>query len=496
MKKHISITSLLKVASLSGFLFLGCVNAESQKTQSRPADDQVASVASVAGQSSGFKTSLAAEKAGSDLVVDVVKAVIPSVVSIHSEKIVEVRPHQYFNPLEEFFGMPRQQQRSRKHKQQGLGSGVIVSKEGLVLTNHHVAGEADEIKITLSDERVFEAEVVGSDKLSDVAVLKIKNPPKDLPVSILGDSDELQVGETVLAIGNPFGYSNTVTKGIISAKRRTVGINSYENYLQTDASINPGNSGGALVNLKGKLIGINTAIASRSGASNGIGFAIPINMAHDIMDDLIGHGSVTRGFLGVYLQAIDKNIQEGLGLKEAKGALVSKVIEDSPAEDAGLKEMDVITRVNGRKAKNVNDVRNFVAQLKPEKKYAFNVIRDGKPKVIKVKIGKREDDEVAQGTKNKKSKDYGLTLEDITEELAYQLRLSQKSGVVVTEVSIGTPADKAGFRVGDLIKKAAGQKVKKAKDFYKAIKESKKSTAMVMVERQGGVVFLGLKIGK
>jgi serine protease Do len=443
---------------------------------------------------SGYSKS---EAQKSDLIVEVIKSVIPSVVSIHSEKIIEVKPHQYFNPFEEFFfffGDPhRQEPGQRKHKQQGLGSGVIISEKGHILTNHHVAGDADELKVTFTDEREFEAELVGSDKLSDVAVIKIKNPPDNLPVAVLGDSEKLEVGETVITIGNPFGYSNTVTSGIISAKGRRVGINSYENYLQTDASINPGNSGGALVDLDGKLVGINTAIASRTGASHGIGFAIPINMANDIMKDLIGEGIVTRGYLGVYLQKLDKNISSALELKSTRGALVSGVIQDSPAEKAGFQEMDVIIKVQGKKIKDANHLRNTVAMLEPGKTCKFTIIRNKKEKTIKVKIGIRDEEQTAETPKKKSEENYGLTLENIDRNHVYRYNLNITSGIVVTGIEVGTSADKAGFKEGDVIMTVNKQRVNSVRKFQKIIKSSKKDTHLVLIDRGGANMYLGLK---
>lgn len=436
----------------------------------------------------------------SDGIVEVVKNIIPGVVAIHSEKVIEQSAMQYLNPFEELFGDPYGQQNTPRQppsqqKQQGLGSGVIISSEGYILTNHHVAGDADELKVTLSDERTYEAELVGTDKLSDVAVIKLKNPPKDLPVIPLGNSDEVRIGETVLAVGSPFGYSNTVTKGIISARGRQVGLNSYESYLQTDASINPGNSGGALVDLKGELIGINTAIASRTGSSNGIGFAIPINMAKNIYQQLVKSGSVTRGYLGVFLQEIDDNLVEALKLKDKHGALISKVIEDSPAQKAGLKETDVLLAIDDVRVKDVNELRNNVAMLAPGKEYTFVFLRDGKEQKTKIKIGERDADQVVGGsTEPEKQKEIGLSLTEIDQRLAYQYRLNRTDGIMVTEVKPGTPADKAGFEAGDIILQVGKEKTAKLSDWIKALKSAKKSTVMVLVERRGGNLFIALKV--
>ncbi|MFC1584994.1 Do family serine endopeptidase [Fibrobacterota bacterium] len=496
------ISMFLILTVVPGLVLSGCLGKENRKGGASQAEYESDNLS---GSRSDTKpiipelnAPLKSEKEKSDRVVAVVKSIIPCVVSVHSEKILKVQPHQYFNPFEDFFfffGDPHgQQPRKKPYKQQGLGSGVVISKQGHILTNNHVVGDADELKVTFSEEQEFEAELVGTDKLSDVAVIKIKNPPKDLPVAPLGDSDKLEVGETVIAIGNPFGYSNTVTSGIISAKGRRVGINSYENYLQTDASINPGNSGGALVNLDGQLIGINTAIASRTGASHGIGFAIPINMAHDIMEDLIGKGSVTRGYLGVYLQAVDENISQALGIKNPKGALVARVIEDSPAQRAGFKEMDLIVKADGKKIKDVNHLRNMVAMLKPGKTIKFHVLRERNKMTLKVKIGIREDEERLENRERETSENYGLTVENISQGHTYQYNLEITSGVVVTDVSIGSPADKSGFKAGDVILSIDKKRVNNVGKFQKILKSSKKDILLIQIDRSGSNMYLGLKI--
>ncbi len=429
----------------------------------------------------------------SNLVVSVVKKVMPAVVSIHSEKLVDVPYHQFFNPFEELFGSPKDK-KSQKYKQQGLGSGVIIDSEGYIITNHHVAGEADELMITLSDDRQFEAKIIGTDKLSDVAVIKIKSPPADLPVAELGNSNNMDIGETVLAIGNPFGYSNTVTMGIISAKGRTVGVNSYENYLQTDASINPGNSGGALVNLDGKVIGINTAIASRTGGSHGIGFAIPINMAKKIMQDLLDDGAVTRGYLGVYLQALDNNIASALNLDNTKGALISSVIENSPAEEAGLQDMDVIIKVDGKDIKDVNQLRNVVALLKPSQSYPFEIIRNGKIKKVDINIGEREDEKEAKKPTKEPEDDFGLSLRDLDYHSAKRLDINSANGALVMDVEPNSLADNSGLKKGDVIVEANRQAVKSAEEVYEILNSVKGEVCLLHVIRNGGDLYVGLKL--
>ncbi len=486
--RHFNIATLL----CAGLISVSC-GKDSLQEKMEKLEGKLKSLQS---QISHMKKHPQSSGVGGNSIAQVVEEVVPKVVSIHAEKIIEVQPHQYFNPYEDFFfGNPRQQKpKSQKRKQQGLGSGVIFSKEGHILSNHHVAGDADKLMVTLSDGREFEAELVGSDKLSDVAVIKIKKPPKDLPVISLGNSDELRVGERVIAVGNPFGYSNTVTSGILSAKGRQVGINSYENYLQTDASSNPGNSGGALVNLKGELIGINTAIASRSGASNGIGFAIPINMAQSMLSELMEGGSVTRGYLGVYLQDVDKNLSEALGIKKTQGALITKVIEDSPAEKGGIEERDFIIEVDGKKIKNVNHLRNIVAQLKPKKTYKFKVIRNNKKKTLKVAVGVRDGEDLAQGKHKKVETNLGLALENINQNHIYRFNLNRKSGVIVMGVEGGSKSEDAGLRPGDIILSVDKEKIKSIRDFKNAIRKSKKKSVLVLVDRQGSTQFLGLKI--
>lgn len=442
----------------------------------------------------------------SNAISDVAEKTTKVVVSIHAEKVIEVQPHQYFNPFEDFFRNdpfgdffnrrsypPQKQLPKQKHKQQGMGSGVIVSEQGYILTNHHVVGEADTIFVTLTDKRKFEAEIIGSDKESDVAVIKIKEPPENLPVARIGNSNQVKIGEFVIAIGSPFGYSNTVTSGIISAKGRTTGLNLFENYIQTDASINPGNSGGALLNLKGELIGINTAIASRSGGSQGIGFAIPINMAKHIMEDILYDGQVKRGYLGVYLQDMDNNLLDYFGIKELKGALVTKVIDDSPAEKAGFKPQDLIIKVNGEVIKDMNHCRNLVALLEPDETTTFTIIRNKKEMELKVSIGERQNQLVSANEKGRAP--LGLNVENIQEEHLRKYQLAMKEGVVVTRIEMGSNADKAGFHEGDVILEINNVKVKSVDGLKDELRKTK-GAALILIDRRGVQQFLGLKVSE
>lgn len=437
---------------------------------------------------------------------NIAEKISPMVVSVHSEKVIEQR---FQNPFRgspfgqdffDFFGDPRriprgQQPEPREFKQEGMGSGVIISKEGYVLTNNHVVGEADKIYITLTDQRKFEAEIVGSDQMSDLALIKLKDPPDNLPVVRLGDSETLKVGELVIAIGSPFGYSNTITQGIVSAKGRTTGLNLYENYIQTDASINPGNSGGALLNLKGELVGINTAIASRSGGSQGIGFAIPINMAKVIVNDLLNGGSVKRGFLGVMPQDLDKNLAEHFGLKEISGTLISQVVEDSPAAKGGFQTEDVVLKVEGKKVENANHFRNLVALLRPGQEAAFEVMRDKQLKTLNVKIGIR-DDQMPSGFKDMENEGkplLGFKIENVGEEQIRAFNLQVESGVVITHVKLNTEADRAGLRAGDVILRIGKTDIKNVGDVARAVKKSK-NQVLIYIDRNGQPLFKSLKL--
>jgi len=427
----------------------------------------------------------------------VAKKVNPVVVSIHSEKSVEFSPHQFFGPYGDLFGQ-RPDPKTQKRKQRGLGSGIIISSQGHILTNNHVVGDADELRITLSDNREYEAEIVGTDKLSDVAVIKIKERVKNLPIANLGNSDELEIGETVIAIGSPFGQFNTITKGILSAKQREVGMSrgNYEDFLQTDASINPGNSGGALVNLKGEVIGVNTAIASRSGGSQGIGFAIPINMARDILEDLIYDGKVTRGFLGVGIDDLNQNLSDAVGLKTPHGSIITMVMPGKAAEKAGFKAGDVIVKVDGIKIKNSNHLRNLIAKLDPEKKYTIGIIRNKKKKKMSVILGYKDGKEIASLQESDQSATptkLGLKLKKITPPLSKKYQLEIDEGLLVVGVKDNTAAEKSGFKEGDVILEIDNKKVNSFKDYKKALKGASKSV-LVLISRRGNKKFKGLRL--
>lgn len=425
----------------------------------------------------------------------VVKKAGPAVVYVGVEKSVHVTgqgsPYDFFNDpfFERFFGpqfkhpkIPRQ----RKFKQKGAGSGFIIAPDGYILTNNHVVADADKITVRLSDEREFTAKVVGTDPQSDVALIKIDG--KNLPVLPLGDSDQLQVGEWVIAIGNPFELMQTVTVGVVSAKGRNhMGISDYENYIQTDAAINPGNSGGPLLNIHGEAIGINSAIFSRSGGYMGIGFAIPINMAKNIEQQLLKHGKVTRGWLGVMIQDVNKDLAKSFNLKTTHGVLISEVTSKSPAEKAGIKQGDVVLAIDGKPVNNVAELRNAIAMTSPGTKLVLTVIRDGKKYSIPVAIGEQPAD-FAQTAKHMGASplaDMGLSLQDLTPELAEQFGYEKSQGVLIAEVEPDSPAGRVGLQAGQLIEEVNKRRVHNLKELKEALKRSQHKKQVLLRVRAG-----------
>lgn len=430
---------------------------------------------------------------------DVVKQVSPSVVNIYSTKIIKANPYimPFFDDpfLRRFFGfdLPQRQQQQRSFKEQSLGSGVIVTEDGYILTNNHVVDGADEIKIILYNNEEFDAKVVGKDPQTDVAVLKVD--AKKLPAATLGDSSVLEVGDIVLAIGNPFGLGHTVTMGIVSAKGRSnLGIVNYEDFIQTDASINPGNSGGALVDVKGRLIGINTAIFSRTGGNMGIGFAIPINLAKDVMSQILETGKVRRGYLGILLQPITAKLAKEFGLSDKTGALVSEVSQDSPAEKAGIKPGDVIVEFDGKKIEDANQLRWIVAKTKPGANVEVRIIRDGKQKTLQVKVGDwpSELQSAAIPGKAPSSKGDlfdGVELSELDRNTRNELDVPRNiTGVVVTDIDPECPAYKAegGLRVGDVITEIDRKPVRSLDDAYELSRNIKRNSVLLRVWNKNG----------
>lgn len=424
--------------------------------------------------------------------VQVAKTVKPSVVQITTEKIVTYRYWDPFGDLEEFFRSPfeeffdipkrRREPKTYKKKQEGLGSGFIVDEDGYILTNNHVIEGVDKILVKLlGDERKYEAKVIGTDPKTDLALIKI-NAGRPLPPVKLGDSDKIEVGEWVIAIGNPYGLEETVTVGVISAKGRSgFGITQYEDFIQTDAAINPGNSGGPLVNIRGEVIGINTFIIAPY-AAQGIGFAIPINLAKRVFSQLKEKGRVVRGYLGVWLQPLDEDLAKSFDLPEIKGALVSQVIKDSPAEKAGIKEGDVIIEYDGSKVEDVKDLQMKVANTPVGKRVPVVVWRDKKRVTLYVNIGEMPEKEVA---KSEEKSWRGMTVSSITEEIKEQYDIEDTEGVVVVGVEEGSPAADAGIRIGSVIKIIGSNKISNIFDYKKVIASIPKSSDVRVLVKYG-----------
>ena len=429
----------------------------------------------------------------------VVKKAEPAVVYIGVEKSVRERegrinPYDFFNDpfFERFFGPqfrhPAPQRHPRRFKQRAAGSGFIISADGYILTNNHVVEDADKITVRLQDKREFTARVIGTDPRTDVALIKIE--AKDLPVMPLGDSDKLEVGEWVIAIGSPFELTQTVTVGVVSAKgRNRMGINDYENFIQTDAAINPGNSGGPLLNIHGEAIGINTAIFSRSGGYMGIGFAIPINMAKAVEQQLRDKGKVVRGWLGIGIQDLDKDLADSFGLKSVKGVLVTGVSEKSPADKAGLEQGDVIVSLDGKPVADTADLRNRVAMIRPGSTAELIVIRDGRKKTIEVTIGEQPADFAAMGMKGSHGKSplarMGLSLQDLTPALADQFGYRKGQGVLIADVDPDSPAGRVGLQAGQLIEEVNKIRVHNLRELKKALAHSRRPSQVLLRVRVG-----------
>ena len=396
--------------------------------------------------------------------------------------------HDFWEPFERFFGpMPK-----RPFRQRSLGSGFIISADGLILTNNHVVENADEIVVRLSDSKEYTAKIVGRDSKTDIAVIKIEGAT-NLHSAELGDSDGLKVGEWVMAIGNPFGLENTITAGIVSAKGRFIGQGNYDNFIQTDAAINPGNSGGPLINLKGEVVGINTAIFSRTGGNIGIGFAIPINLAKELLPELRDKGKVTRGWLGVYIQKVTPEIAESMGLPDASGALVADVMPDTPAKKAGIEVGDVILEYDGHPVKESNELPMLVARTAIGKKAKVRLIRHGKEMTVSVDVGELKDEEVAAGPAAEE--DLGLSVQPLTPEIAESLGVdADTKGVVVAAVEPGSVADDAGLRRGDVVLEVNQQQVDSVSSYRSALSKAKgKKSILFLVRRGQNTVFLALK---
>lgn len=436
----------------------------------------------------------------------VVKEVSPSVVNVRVSKKVKSpggvgrgMPFDFFggSPFGQFFESPPGG--GEDFLEQGTGSGVIVSADGYILTNNHVVAGADEITVKTTDGKEFKARVVGTDPHTDLAVIKVD--AAGLTAAKLGDSDQVEVGEWVLAIGSPFDLSNTVTSGIISARgRANVGLADYEDFIQTDAAINPGNSGGPLVNLDGEVIGINSAIATRTGGYMGIGFAIPINMAKNVMDQLIKTGKVTRGWLGVYIQPITPELQKQFGLKSTEGALLSDITAGGPSEKAGLKRGDVIVRFKGQPVKDTNQLRNAVAATKVGADAEVVVVRDGKEKTFAVKIGELPGKDAAGGGQVGEGfgTELGFSVQNLTPEIRQRLAIPEGlEGVVVMDVKQASDAYQKGLRQGDVIVEINRIPVASVTDFNRIIGGVKVGDqVLLVVVTEGHTRYVSFTVGK
>jgi serine protease Do len=433
-----------------------------------------------------------------NIFVVLAKKVKPAVVNVSTTKVVKgggrvfrhfLPPFRERDPFRDFFGedfferffgdLPQ-----RDYVQRSLGSGFIIDKEGYIITNNHVIEGASEIRVRLSTEKEFEAEVKGRDSKVDLALIKIKSG-KDLPFVELGDSDKLEIGEWVMAVGNPFGLSHTVTVGIVSAKGRVIGSGPYDDFIQTDASINPGNSGGPLFDIRGEVVGINTAIVA---TGQGIGFAIPINAAKEIIPQLKEKGKVTRGGIGVYVQKLTPDLAKSFGLEQDKGALVADVIPGSAAEAGGIRRGDVVIQFDGKRIDEMNELPRIVASTPVGKEVEVAIVRQGKPLTLKLQVGELKDEPVAP-TLEKAKLELGMSVLEITPEIARQLRLSEQGGVVVSQVEPGSAADEAGVRRGDVIREVNGQEIRSLMDYRAALARLKKGEVIRLSIKRGERVF-------
>lgn len=435
--------------------------------------------------------------------IELVKSASPAVVNISTTKKVRIGPFRPYrgygpnygprDPFDEFFekfyrGIPE-----RERESHSLGSGFIIDDKGHILTNNHVVAGADEVLVTLSDEHKFPAKIIGRDEETDLAVIKIETK-NSLPYVNLGDSDKLEIGEWVVAIGNPFGLSQTVTAGVVSAKGRIIGAGPYDNFIQTDAAINPGNSGGPLFNMKGNVVGINTAIYS---SGQGLGFAIPINIAKKLAPQLMEHGKVQeRGWLGVAIQGITPELAKSFGLSEGqKGALVGDVVPGSPAEGAGLKRGDVIVGFNGKQVKQAIELPRLVATLKPGKEVTVDVIREGQKKSVTVMLGNKQKASKGELAGTGSADKLGLVIRKLSPPEAHELGVKQDKGVLVQRVEPGSAAEDGGVRMGDILFEVNGADVDSVDTYKNAVEKIKKGEVVrLLVSRKGATTFLAFKL--
>jgi serine protease Do len=453
-----------------------------------------------------YAVSAKSQPLGSNIFVEIAKQQNPAVVNISTKTKRKSRPPRpqrdprapggqdpFQDFYDKFFGNRDKKPRS------GMGSGFIIDKEGFILTNNHVIDGADEIVVLIEEggngEKEYDAKLIGADSKTDIALIKLilkDGDKKNFPAVSLGNSDKLEVGEWVVAIGNPFGLSHTVTVGVVSAKERNIGSGPYDEFIQTDASINPGNSGGPLMNIKGEVIGINTAIISgNTGGNVGIGFAIPINIAKEILGDLKEKGTVTRGWLGVMIQKITPDLAESFNLDRTEGALVGDVIPDSPAEKAGIKRGDVIIKFDKEEVRAMESLPKIVGSTTPGKTVKVEIIRDGKKKVLDVTIAVLKDEEVKVAALDP----IGIQVQDITPDIAQSLNLEGVEGVLVSDVTPGEPGGESGLKRGDIISEVNRNKVKNTDEYNRIASKLKHGdTALMLVKRGGTTIYIAVKL--
>ena len=433
---------------------------------------------------------------------ELAEAARPGVVNIRTVKIIKGgspvfrhffgNPHGgNRNPFDEFFGPFQGDGQKRDFKQRSLGSGFLIDGDGFIVTNNHVIEDADQIKVILADDKEFDAELVGRDPKTDLALIRIEGA-KNLKPLELGNSDKLRVGTWVVAIGSPFGLEQTVTAGIVSAKGRIIGSGPYDDFIQTDASINPGNSGGPLLNMDGEVVGINTAIIA---SGQGIGFAIPINMAKGIIDQLKNKGEVTRGWLGVGIQDLTPELADYYGLKAQKGVLVTQVFEGDPADKAGIKVNDIILSVDGQKVTTGRELSAMIANTQVGSQTTVDLIRDGKTKSLTVTLAKRDDEEKMLATQSRNNNELGIEVTDLDSDIARRFGIEGKeNGVLVTDVKDESLAREADVRPGDIIKEINRTVVKDRKDFVQLMKKNEKSETIQLLVKRRNAGYLVVKI--
>jgi serine protease Do len=428
----------------------------------------------------------------------------PSVVNISTVKTVESGKRFSFNqkgfgdndnPMHDFFERFFGGEKQRKFKEKSLGSGFIIEKDGYIITNNHVIENADKIKVKLTTGKEFDAEIIGRDPNTDLALIKINPKLSKLRAVKLGDSEILKVGQWVVAIGNPFGLEHTVTAGIVSAKGRVIGSGPYDDFIQTDASINPGNSGGPLINVQGEVIGINTAI---NPAGQGIGFAIPINLAKGIIKQLKTDGKVTRGWLGVGIQDITDELAEYYGVKDKKGVLITKVFPGDPADEAGVQPQDIILELNGQTIESTRELTSIIANTDVKDTVRIKILRNGKQKTITVKIAERHDEKLSfyDTQETEKADDLGILVAGLNPDTSYKFNTKETQGVIVTSVQPGSKGENAGIRNGDIIKEINHQNITSVSDYKQAIEKVKKGDTVNIFMKRENSGFIVVKIDK